>query len=64
MNEYLISAFSGLGLTDRFSGILTKIVIIVGILIIAFLANLIAKKYSREQMIAEFAKRKIQRKTI
>ena len=44
MNDFLISLFSDAGISGRLSEILAKAGIIVGLLIIAFLANLIAKK--------------------
>lgn len=44
MNEYLIDFFSETGLNEKFSVLFAKIAIVIGILIVAFLANLIAKK--------------------
>ncbi len=44
MNDVLFALFSGAGLTDRFAGIFAKAVIVLGVLVVAFLANLVAKK--------------------
>lgn len=44
MKEFLFSLFLDFGVSDHFSEILTKAALILGILIISFLANLIAKK--------------------
>ena len=44
MNDFLISLFSDAGMSGHFAEVLAKVVVIVGIVILAFIANLIAKR--------------------